>query len=351
MKIIEGPRGFSSGKPVNNKSFLHTFEEAGMFCVISEGAPGKHCIVNVLKQATKAEKPRLSKQYELAVYTNSKVHLACDTPDAAIHYTIDGSKPSKKSPLYSPATGVLMAYEGINIIRAIAFSDKHLSSEVFTSYRFYVVQDPEAAGGLSHGNKYVETLNMDKSSASNEAWWACIPKIVCTSYGVGCIEVTWNPSAENNRHSRQLVSHYQLFLNDISYRGIVPPHVDRLLVKGLAGGRTYDAVLMVYPKEATLMPQQSNIVTFKSGRTTNLGGPIISLKENGRSDQITLCWQSIDSPKCAINCYDLLINEQKRDVVGELGVSFFERIFKKIFHQKLNLHFRYNLLRVGIKSR
>ena len=95
-----------------------------------------------------------------------------------------------------------------------------------------------------------------------------------------------------------------------------------MLVKGLAVDRNYDTVLMVYPRDAALLPQQSNIVTVKSGRTTNLGGPIISLKENPRSDQITVCWQSIDTPKCPISVYELLINEEKRDVVSCLFFKF-----------------------------
>ena len=34
-----------------------------------------------------------------------------------------------------------MNEEGIHIIRAIAYSEKHLPSEIFTSQRFYVVEN------------------------------------------------------------------------------------------------------------------------------------------------------------------------------------------------------------------
>jgi hypothetical protein len=180
-----------------------------------------------------------------------------------------------------------------------------------------VIADPD----LGNSIKYNETQNVEKSSASNEQWWNCIPKIVCNAFGVGCIEVTWARIPEQYRH---LVSHFQLFLNDVSYRAYIAPNTNRVIVKGLAGGRNYDTVLMVYPNDPTLLPQQSNIVTVKAGRTTNLGGPIISLKENCQPDQITVSWQSIDTPKCPISCYELLINEEKRDVVSKTWCLIFK---------------------------
>jgi hypothetical protein len=174
--------------------------------------------------------------------------------------------------------------------------------------RFYVIQDPDAGNSI----KYDESQAVAQSSISNQQWWNCIPKIVCNAFGVGCIEVQW---ASLPIEQRRLISHYQLFLNGVSYRANIDPRSNRVRVKGLAGGRNYDATLMVYPKDVKLLPQQSNVVVVKAGRTTNLGGPIISLKANSREDQITLTWQSIHTAKCPISCYELIINEEKRDVV------------------------------------
>jgi hypothetical protein len=133
VRAIDGPKGFTSGKPVNNNSFLHTFDEEGVFCVVSEGARGKHCLINVMKKVEKTETPRLTNQESSVVIKGSKIVLTCDTPDSIIHYTLDGSMPSKKSPKYDNEIGVIMCNEGINIIRAIAYSDQRVNSAVFTS--------------------------------------------------------------------------------------------------------------------------------------------------------------------------------------------------------------------------
>lgn len=80
---------------VQNNSFLHSFEDVGEFCVISEGAPGSYCIIRVLLDAQKTETPKLVHKESLIVYKYHKVLLECGTSGADIHYTIDGSAPSK----------------------------------------------------------------------------------------------------------------------------------------------------------------------------------------------------------------------------------------------------------------
>ena len=48
---------------------------------------------------------------------------------------------------------------------------------------------------------------------------------------------------------------------------------------------------------------------------TNLGGPVISLKANRNRNEITVCWDSIDSLKMPIEHYELIINGEKKDYV------------------------------------
>lgn len=113
----------------------------------------------------------------------------------------------------------------------------------------------------------------------------------------------------------ELISHYQLFLNKVSYKKVIVANTNRIVVKGLAGGKSYDTVLMVYPKSPALMPQQSNILMIKCPMTTPLGGPIISLKATSKKNQVLLCWQSIDSKKMPIDQYQLMINGEKREII------------------------------------
>lgn len=78
-----------------NNSFLHAFEDVGEYCVISEGAPGRHCIIRVLSDAKKTDTPKLVNKESLIVYKYHKVLLECSSADADIHYTLDGSAPNK----------------------------------------------------------------------------------------------------------------------------------------------------------------------------------------------------------------------------------------------------------------
>lgn len=155
-------------------------------------------------------------------------------------------------------------------------------------------------------------MGLFKASELNEEWWRCIPRIVINTIGVGCFEVTWEiPDAR----LRALISHFQIFLNKVSYRKYIGAEVSRVIVKGLASARSYEVTVMVFPKSKSLLPQESNKVEIKNAKTTNLGGPVISLKANPIQDQLTVTWLSIDSSEFPIDHYDLLINGEKRETV------------------------------------
>lgn len=49
LNMIKGPRAFNSGRPLINDSFLYTFDEDGTYTVVSQGAPGFSCTINVLE--------------------------------------------------------------------------------------------------------------------------------------------------------------------------------------------------------------------------------------------------------------------------------------------------------------
>lgn len=78
-----------------NNSFLHTFEEEGSFCVVSDGATKTYCVIQVLRNAAQTGTPRLVNQDPMILYKYHKIFLDCQTPNAVIHYTTDGSLPSK----------------------------------------------------------------------------------------------------------------------------------------------------------------------------------------------------------------------------------------------------------------
>ncbi len=97
MRTIEGPNAFNSGKSVVNNSFLHTFEEEGIYCVKSDGAPNTYCVIKVLRSVSKTDKPKLVNQEPYVLHKNHRVYLNSLTHGAIIHYTLDGSTPTKLS--------------------------------------------------------------------------------------------------------------------------------------------------------------------------------------------------------------------------------------------------------------
>jgi plastocyanin len=138
LELVTGPKAFTSGNPVTNKSFLYTFEVQGSFCVMSEGAKDEFCVINVVDDVTKTSKPELVNQDPYVLYRYHRIYLHCHTPDSIIHYTVDGTTPNKLSSSYNRENGIIMDKDGIFFVRAIAYSDEYAASDIFTSqYVFF----------------------------------------------------------------------------------------------------------------------------------------------------------------------------------------------------------------------
>jgi len=164
IKVVQGPTGFNSGKPVVNKSFLHRFDKPGKYSVVSEGSPDSICTVQVLVGASKTDTPSFVNEEPFVVYRLHKILLKCKTQNASIHYTTDGSKPTQLSPVYDDDNGAILNEEGIAILRAVAYSDNCLTSDIFTSQRFYVIPAPDE---LNLSTQYDQTLNIQDVNKIN----------------------------------------------------------------------------------------------------------------------------------------------------------------------------------------
>ena len=97
MRAVEGPAAFNSGTKVLNNSFLHTFEEEGLYCVVSDGADYTYCVIKVVRTSKKTKTPKLSREEPYCVFKYHKVFLECETKNSKIYYTTDGSTPNKRS--------------------------------------------------------------------------------------------------------------------------------------------------------------------------------------------------------------------------------------------------------------
>ena len=112
---------------------MHRFDNSGNYSVVSEGAENSFCTVKALVSASRTATPELVEKESYVVYKFHKLYLTCSTPNATIHYTIDGSTPNEMSTVYDTDNAAIMTDEGIAVLRAIAFSNDNLTSEIFTS--------------------------------------------------------------------------------------------------------------------------------------------------------------------------------------------------------------------------
>ncbi|XP_025107507.1 uncharacterized protein LOC112572161 isoform X5 [Pomacea canaliculata] len=308
LNMIKGPRAFNSGRPLPNDSFLYTFDEDGNYTVISQGAPGFSCTVNVMEVAPRTRDPCISsEQIGGTVERYSKMYLACDTPDAKIYYTLDGSVPNTSSRVYNPERGVRLRESGFHFVRAIAVADQHLQSHIFTSKRFWV---------LSKGD--IEHLTDDSGVSDEESaapkqtkswdWLKCKPTIKGCFTSPGVLEVFWEPPVEGVQKE---IKAYQILLNGVSYCKKFPSSNNSVKLVGLAGGRNYSACVQVFPTDSNNQILESNILQMISPKTVQSGGPLISLETISDPKTLCLVWMSISSNEVPITGYLVYLNDQQ----------------------------------------
>ena len=86
-------------------------------------------------------------------------------------------------------------------------------------------------------------------------WWACVPVIKGVFTGAGILETFWDPPPAD---AAQLIRGYVVTLNNVAYCDVFPPKHSSLNLAGLAGGRMYEIVLEVFPKDTMYLPHKSN---------------------------------------------------------------------------------------------
>ena len=105
-----------------------------------------------------------------------------------------------------------------------------------------------------------------KEPEVDEDWMRCMPIINYIHTEAGCMEVFWEKPPQK---SIDLISHYQLFMNKVSYKNVIPAHLDRVYVRGMAGGKTYDTYLKVFAKKKEVLPHESNTLVIFQFKTSN----------------------------------------------------------------------------------
>ncbi|XP_064633270.1 uncharacterized protein LOC135491376 [Lineus longissimus] len=311
LSVIQGAKSFNSGKPVASNSFLYTFDDTGVFCVASQGAPGFAGVVNVLGKEVRAALPVIVSDRNGGVVDRyTRVKLNTTTPDAKIYYTVSGKTPElheENIRTYHPERGICLRQPGLCIIRSIAVSDSLLPSHIMASKRFWVletgVEDQVESSASEAEDEGVKKEAL--TTTPTWQWWGCIPKIKGCFTGPGIIEIFWEPPKEE---SLPLIRGYQIYLNGISYCELFPPDHNSLNIAGLAGGRTYDVWLEVYPNNDMFLPHKSNHLMMHCDKTIQAGGPLVSLEVTEDERSMALVWMSISSDDFPVAGYKLFLN-------------------------------------------
>ncbi|XP_041347758.1 uncharacterized protein LOC121367568 [Gigantopelta aegis] len=313
LNVIQGAQSFNSGKPVPNNSFLYTFDENGTFTVASQGAPGYSCTVMVLDVAPRASEPYIkSEQNGGTLNRNVRIFLASETEGASIYYTTDGTAPAEYSHTtkkYKPDQGVVLRDSGLNFVRAIAVAEGYLTSHIFTSKRFWVLKDLDGEGDKVSDESGPEELDgKTPSSGKQWNWWNCKPKLKGCFTNPGVMEIFWELPPDG---AQSLVKGYQVFLNGVSYCEMFPRTNNSLNISGLAGGRTYEVFVKVYPSDPSQSDLTSNKLMMKCPVLNPDGGPVISLEVSEKPDSLSIVWMSIDTEERPVDGYIVYLNDQQ----------------------------------------
>ncbi|CAL1538548.1 unnamed protein product [Lymnaea stagnalis] len=305
---------FSSGELVLNNCFLFTFDDPGEYTVVSKGAPGFYCEVNIEDEIARSAAPAILPGSMHLEDGNMLVKLEDKTGGADIYYTTDGTLPALHIDgvkvfdnfyiHYKPNEGIVLRKSGI--IRAIAVKsgqEPHSwsTSDFFIQKRCTKIGLPSAALNPACLNKMYARELWD--------WWGCRPYIRGCITEPGVIEVFWKlPEKET---AKQMLKGYNIFLNGVSYCGMFPPNNNTLNISGLAGGRTYKIHVEAYPKNLQNVFHQSNNLYLKCPIENDEEGPVISLVLTDRKDSLAIVWMSIDKPDVPIDSYLVFLNDQQ----------------------------------------
>jgi len=143
---VRGLSAFDSGPVTTSSTFFHTFDVPGTYFVTSERTERKLCVIDVKENAAFVSPPKISSTTSIdggKVQKGHRVFLECDTQRAEIFYTLNGSYPgecNRNVMRYDKKKGVVLDQTGFVVVRAVAKKDNWVTSQVYTSKRFWVIQ-------------------------------------------------------------------------------------------------------------------------------------------------------------------------------------------------------------------
>ncbi|XP_059161356.1 uncharacterized protein LOC131944640 isoform X2 [Physella acuta] len=313
LKEVTNIEGFSSGRIIEKSSFLYTFDKCGDYAVVSQGAPGFSCVVHIKEPINQTTTPKIVTDSVVQTADGFKrLKLECETKDAEIHYTTDGSLPAlhlDNTMRYKPDKGITLKESGV--IRAIAVKNGEICSFPLTSGVIWV-EPKDGVKKLFKEESEVLTDAEEPEDPEKQSlwvWWGCRPYIRGCLTDPGTIEVFWE--LPKPHITQEHIKGYNIFLNGVCYCPMFPPTNNSVNISGLAGGRSYKIYVKAYPKDPQNVAINSNNLHLKCPVETEEIGPVISLVQTEKKDSIAVVWMSIDKPDRHVNGYLVFLNDQQ----------------------------------------
>ncbi|XP_068713854.1 uncharacterized protein [Montipora foliosa] len=315
---VRGLSAFDSGPVTTTSTFFHTFDVPGKYFVTSEGTERQLCVIDVQENAAYVAPPKIwdTERDGGNAEKGHRVFLECGTPNAEIYYTVDGSYPMECNPNlkpYNKKKGVVLSQEGLVVVRAIAKKDGWVTSQVYNSNRFKVIEGDSILPQESSDEDEL-LLETDPEPAALKKqifqwhWFSCRPSIslelVCDN--TFNLDITLGNTADIS-----WIKGFQLYLNGTAYGGWFGPQYRGLVISGLIGGKVYHVVLVVFPIHESYEPQLSNEVVISCPVRSSSGGPLVSLEASTTPQSLVILWPAFRDPSMdEVTTYSVFINGQ-----------------------------------------
>ncbi|XP_033114658.1 uncharacterized protein LOC117115100 [Anneissia japonica] len=296
---MTGVEAFASNDDNNNeKCFMHAFQSYGNYYVTSMGTPGCVFIANVIDDDIYTSTPMISSECNGGVVKQwHKVLLKNSTDEETILYTLDGSIPefhSANTRVYKDDQGICLKRPGLVVIRAVAICSNSLNSDIFTSNRFWVLKG-ELDDSCDEDDAFsIATEDFEEDEVgptSRWQWWNCVPEVKGWIIEPGAVQVTWeSPASEDVIQLKG----YQVFIDGVCYRNLIPVTCTSVVVTGLPGGESHAVSVVALPSECNFLPLESNKLHVKYQLKSALGGPLTSCAIAEKDNSFYLSWPTLD---------------------------------------------------------
>ncbi|CAF0883109.1 unnamed protein product [Adineta steineri] len=349
---------------VHNVHHLHTFNKPGEYTIRSNRFQKPATVVvysqdQIKNQKKRVQEPNLIEDIDSSCPAGTQVHLVCPNRNANMHYTTDGSPPTRFSDAvhdYDPKHGILLEDTGLHVIRAYAAENDKISSTVMTSSPTFVMAsaqpepEPEPPQQLQQQLQQLQQQQLQQQlqqlqqqqlqqqlqqqpqlQQQQPGLLHNAPQEVIDSRNTYEITLSATLQQPNKVYGKiniepanaiNSIDYFELYINDIAQKTHIAPTNLQFSADGFAAGEQYEIYVTAHPKTGVAhgAPISSNKRAFEIKREISNGGPLISLAVSNDPNVLVIQWAHI---KDNVSEYIVYVDDTERKILAEKNFNDF----------------------------